>query len=202
MNARRQYVQAMRKRYRAAAGRKAKSALPDELVGVAGFDRKYAITLMNQPPTKKAATRKKRSGRPRAYRHCLSMIELAWEVLDYCCAERLHPQLLPLATALARHAEVELTREVREELERISRATLARRLAELPRPKPRLMRSGPHPNRILTAQVQALATAGTRTAPARWRWTSSSTTAARPAATTPARSPSSTSCAAGARAGR
>ena len=154
VNARREYVQAMRKRYRAAAGRKAKSALLDELVGVAGFDRKYAITLMNRPPARKAAAGKKRSGRPRAYRHCLSVIELAWEVLDFCCAERLHPQLLPLATALARHGEVELTREAREELQRISRATLARRLAELPRPKPRLMRSAPHPNRILASQVQ------------------------------------------------
>ncbi len=152
--ARREYVQTMRKRYRAAEGRKARSALLDELVGVAGFDRKYAITLMNQPPAKKAAARKKRSGRPRAYQHCLSVIEVAWEALDYCCAERLHPQLLPLATALARHAEVEVTREAREELERISRATLARRLAELPRAKPRLIRAGPHPSRILKSQVQ------------------------------------------------
>lgn len=154
MNARREYVQAMRKRYRAAVGRKAKSALLDEIVGVAGFDRKYAITLMNRPPSRKPAVGKKRSGRPRAYQHCLSVIELAWEVLDFCCAERLHPQLLPLATALARHGEVELTREVLEELQRISRATLARRLSELPRPKPRLMRSAPHPNRILASQVQ------------------------------------------------
>jgi transposase InsO family protein len=154
VKARSEYVQAMRKRYRAAAGRRAKSALLDELVDVAGFDRKYAITLMNQAPTRKPAAGKRRSGRPRAYQRCLSVIELAWEVLDFCCAERLHPQLLPLATALARHGEVELTREVREELERISRATLARRLAELPRPKPRLLRSAPHPNRILASQVQ------------------------------------------------
>jgi hypothetical protein len=154
VNARSEYVQTMRKRYRAAEGRKAKSTLLDELVGVAGFDRKYAITLMNQPSPRRAAAGKKRSGRPRAYQHCLSVIEVAWEALDYCCAERLHPQLLPLATALAHHAEVELTREAREELARISRATLARRLAELPRAKPRLMRAGPHPSRILKSQVQ------------------------------------------------
>ena len=154
VNARSEYVQTMRKRYRAAEGRKAKSTLLDELVGVAGFDRKYAITLMNQPAPRRPAAGKKRSGRPRAYQHCLSVIEVAWEALDYCCAERLHPQLLPLATALAHHAEVELTREAREELARISRATLARRLAELPRAKPRLMRAGPHPSRILKSQVQ------------------------------------------------
>lgn len=50
MNSRREYVQTMRKRYRAAEGRKAKSALLDELVGMAGLDRKYAVTLITSPP--------------------------------------------------------------------------------------------------------------------------------------------------------
>lgn len=154
MKARREYVKAMRKRYRAAVGRAAKGALLDELVGVAGYGRKYAVTLMNQQPSKRSGTGRKRSGRPRAYQHCLSVIEVAWEALDYCCAERLHPQLLPLAAALARHGEVEVPLEAREELERISRATLARRLAELPRGKPRLVRSAPHPSRMLQSQVQ------------------------------------------------
>ena len=133
--------------------RAARSALLDELVRVAGYDRKHAITLMNQTPSKRLRAGKKRSGRPRAYRHCLSVIETAWETLDSCCAERLHPQLVPLATKLARHNEVQVTREAREELARISRATLARRLAELPRGKPRLARSGPHPSRMLTTDV-------------------------------------------------
>jgi transposase InsO family protein len=144
----------MRKRYRSTQGRKAKSALLDELVDVAGFDRKYAITLMNKRPPRRPAAGKKRSGRPRAYRHCLHVVEVAWEALDYCCAERLHPQLVPIAEALARHDEIDLTREAREELARISRATLARRLMEMPRGKPRLARSGPHPSRVVQSQVQ------------------------------------------------
>ena len=151
--ARREYVLAMRKRYRAVTGRAARSALLDELVRVAGYDRKHAITLMNQRPAKRPGAGRKRSGRPRAYRHCLSVIEVVWEALDYCCAERLHPQLTTLATSLAQHEEIVLTREAREELACISRATLARRLAELPRGKPRLARSGPHPNRMLQVDV-------------------------------------------------
>lgn len=151
--AKREYVQAMRKRYRAAAGRKEKSALLDELVEVVGFDRKHAITVMNQRASKRSRPARKRSGRPRAYRHCLSVVEVVWEALDFCCAERLHPRLVPLAEALARHGELQLTLEAREELARISRATLARRLAELPRAKPRMLRAAPHPARLLQSQV-------------------------------------------------
>jgi len=76
-----------------------------------------------------------------------------WEALDYCCAERLQPQLLPLADALVRHGELRLTLEPREELGRISRATHAPRLRELPRPKLRLLPSGPHPARLLKSQL-------------------------------------------------
>lgn len=151
--AKREYVRAMRKRYRAAAGRKEKSALLDELVEVVGFDRKHAITVMNQRVSKRSRPARKRSGRPRAYRHCLSVVEVVWEALDFCCAERLHPRLVPLAEALARHGELQLTLEAREELARISRATLARRLAELPRAKPRMLRAAPHPARLLQSQV-------------------------------------------------
>ena len=151
--ARREYVRAMRKRYRAAAGRAEKGALLDEVVEVVGFDRKHAITVMNQRASKRSAPAGKRSGRPRAYRHCLAAVEAVWEALDYCCAERLHPRLVPLAEALARHGELPLTREAREELARISRATLARRLKDMPRAKPRLLRSAPHPARLLRSQV-------------------------------------------------
>ncbi|MDZ7802060.1 MAG: DDE-type integrase/transposase/recombinase [Trueperaceae bacterium] len=80
-------------------------------------------------------------------------MEVLWETLDYCCAQRLHPQLVPLAETLARHGELELPREVREELALISRATLARRLRELPRRKPKPLLSGQHPSRLLKSQV-------------------------------------------------
>jgi transposase InsO family protein len=97
--------------------------------------------------------RRARPGRPRRYRHCLPAVEVVWEALDYCCAQRLHPQLLPLAESLARHGEIRLTLEARQELSEISRATLARRLAEMHRPKPRPLLSGRHPARLLTSQV-------------------------------------------------
>jgi transposase InsO family protein len=143
----------MRKRYRATAGRRARSELLDELESVAGLTRKHAITLMNQQTPAAGKSRNKRSGRPRSYLVCMPVVEAVWEALDYCCAERLHPQLLPLSESLDRHKEIQVTLEAREELHRISRATLARRLRELPRGKPRLVASGQHPNRLLKSLV-------------------------------------------------
>jgi hypothetical protein len=156
----REYVKAMRKRYQAAAGRQERGELLDELVEVGGYSRKHAIALMNKAPPERPVRRKKRPGRPRSYQLCLPAVETVWEVLDYCCAERLHPQLLPLAEWLAEHKEIQLTLEVKRELAVISRATLARRLSEMHRPKPRLLRSGQHPSRLLKSQVPV----------ARYRW--------------------------------
>ena len=154
MGSKREYALAMWERYRKVASRQEKQELLDELVEVAGYTRKHAITLMNKPePPLKRTSRGKRPGRPRAYRHCLPAVEVAWEALDYCCAQRLHSQLVPLIENLERHDELRLTREAREELATISRATLARRLAEMPRGKPRPLLSGQHPNRLMKSQV-------------------------------------------------
>jgi transposase InsO family protein len=141
----------MAERYRACGSRKVKGELLDELERVAGYTRKHAITVMNGSSWRLRGG--KRSGRPRAYRHCLPAVEAAWEALDYCCAERLHPHLVSVAEALARHGELRLTREAREELACISRATLARRLEEMPRGKPRLWLARRHPSRPLSSEV-------------------------------------------------
>jgi len=152
MSSRREYTKAMRARYQRANHRE-RSKLLDEMVEVAGYTRKHAITLLNQSEPHTPRVSRPRSGRPRAYRHSLPAIELAWEALDYCCAQRLHPQLVPLTEALARHGELRLTLEARTELASISRATLARRLAEMPVRKPKQVPSGPHPNRAARSLV-------------------------------------------------
>lgn len=148
--ARREYVQVMRERYRRAVGRVAKGALLDEIERVLGWHRKHAIRAMAERPLRAPRTRR---GRPRQYLVCLSAIERVWEALDYCCAERLQPQLQRVAHDLVRHGELEAPAEVLEELGRISRATVARRIAQLPRPKPRRLPVAPHPQRLLKTAV-------------------------------------------------
>lgn len=148
---RREYVQAMRGRYAKAKTRKERGHLLDELVEVAGFDRKHAIKLMRQP--RKPPEKKPRRKRAKKYLEAMPVIARVWEALDYCCAERLHPQLLPVAEILHRHGEIHLTPEIRSQLSRISRTTLGRRLGCMPRCTPRKVVKAPRPG---TAVQQAV----------------------------------------------
>jgi len=63
---RREYAKAMRQRYQAAASRRERSELLNEMVKVAGYTRKHAITLLNQLEPLTPRVFRKRSGRPRA----------------------------------------------------------------------------------------------------------------------------------------
>jgi len=137
MRTRKEYVARMRERYIATKGKAAKTRLLDELVEVTGYNRKYAIRLLS----KKAwpAVVKPRRRRRRLYDECMPVVALVWEALDYCCAERLHPRLLPVAEQLSRHHIVYLTPEIAHQLSSISRATLGRRLKEMPNPKTRVI---------------------------------------------------------------
>jgi len=146
----REYVQLMRERYARAVGRAAKGVLLDELELVLGWHRKHAVRAMARAPRKAPRVR---GGRPRQYLACMVAIERVWEALDYCCAERLQPQLQRVARDLVRFGELEASEEVLEALGCISRATLARRIAALPRPKPRRLPVAPHPQRLLKAAV-------------------------------------------------
>lgn len=131
---RREYLEVMRRRYRSTQARPEKSALVDELVQTVGYHRKHALRILARPPA--AAT--KRAPKPLMYREALPAIQAVWEALDYACAERVHPVLLWTAEHLASLGAITLTAAAREQLAHISRATLARRLARLPRPHAKL----------------------------------------------------------------
>lgn len=133
MTSRREYLNIMCQRYRQAVSREEKSRVIEEVISVLGYHRKYAIQILNnRPSTTRNVVRRKR---PLQYQEALPVIQLVWEALDYPCAERLHPVLLPTAELLAIHGELSLTPHVRQQLAQISRATLARRLAKWRSPK-------------------------------------------------------------------
>jgi hypothetical protein len=137
MNSRREYIRAMRDRYRAAETKRDKGRLLDEVVAVAGYNRKYAIRLLGV--SDEPIRPKKRRKRKRRYTKCLPVVALCWEALDHCCAERLHPRLVPLTEQLIRHWVVYPDQEVLDELASISVSTLTRRLKEMPSPKARMV---------------------------------------------------------------
>lgn len=140
-SSRRQYLEVMQERYRA-AGRKERSSLLDEMEEVTGLARKTLIRLMSKSDLRRKPRSKERG---RTYkgevRYALSIIA---ESLDYICAERLHGNLAGMARHLAQHGEMHLTEDLLDQLENISVSTIRRHLRGmqkdeyyLPRPKPK-----------------------------------------------------------------
>lgn len=137
---RRKYLKKMQGRYRA-ADRVGRSALLTEMEAVTGLHRKSLTRLLHAPSLERRPRRRQR-GRTSGV-EVRSVVALVWESLDYICAERLTPALLPTARHLAAFGECRLTPAVEEQLGAISRATVQRLLRALPRPTPRLPRGGP-----------------------------------------------------------
>jgi hypothetical protein len=137
---RRQYLARMEGRYRAAS-RTGQSQLLDEMEAMTGLHRKSLVRLL-QPGGLLRHPRQRQRGRvyDRAVEDALRVI---WESLDYVCAERLTPALLPTAWVLARHGELALTPELEAHLGRISVATVQRRLTRFAQDTPRLPRKRP-----------------------------------------------------------
>jgi len=151
MSSRREYLVTMCKRYKNALSRAEKSQVIDELVNVLGYHRKYAVQVLNNPvATLKEPVQRKR---PIEYIEALPAIQLVWEVLDFPCAERLHPVLLSTAELLSKHGKLNLTPEIRLQMSQISRATLARRSKRLRSPKRTCTLPGRRPNTGLRAEI-------------------------------------------------
>lgn len=140
LDERRTYLGRMAPRYRA-ADRAGRGALLTEMEAVTGLHRKHLVRLLAPGGLLR---RKRAAPRGRAYGAAVDdAIRVVWESLDYVCAERLTPALLPTAEHLARFGELRLTAELRAQLGRISRATVQRRLDVLRQDTPRLPRRGP-----------------------------------------------------------
>lgn len=135
---RRKYLKRMHGRYWAAR-RSGRSRMLDEMELVTGMHRKSLIRLMRGGSL---ARKRRRGGRGVTYGNDVRyVVSVVWEALDYICAERLTPHLLPMAKHLARFDEVQLTPELEDKLGRVSRATVQRMLQRMPCEKPRLPRA-------------------------------------------------------------
>ncbi len=146
---RRKYLARMHPRY-LAADRTQRGHLLDEMMAVTGLHRKSLLRLLNAPTL---ARRLRTTPRSRTYGAAVeNALRLIWEALDYLCAERLTPVLVPTAQQLAQHGELVLTDDLLDQLGRISRASVQRRLARFTQDTPRLPRKGPEQaNRVAKA---------------------------------------------------
>ena len=145
---RRKYLRLVAPRY-AKAGRSERSALLTEMASVTGLHRKSLVRLLHRPSLDRAPKRP-RVRRRRYGAVVADVVRVVWESLDYVCAERLTPALLPTAQQLAQWEEVVLTDEVAAHLATISRATVQRLLQRFQMDRPRLPRRKPQPpNQLL-----------------------------------------------------
>ena len=88
-----EYFRAVYERYRQ-AGREAKQVMLNEFCMTTGYNRKYAIRLLNGPPPGKRAERRPRGRRPRYGPQVLSVLGAVWEAAGYPWSVRLKA-LLP-----------------------------------------------------------------------------------------------------------
>lgn len=138
---RRKYLKRMSRRY-ATGSREERGALLTEMETVTGMHRKSLIRLLAGPTLARQPRAKQRG---RTYGDDVRrVVRVVWESLDYICAERLTPGLLPTARLLAGFDELELTPGLELQLAAISEATVQRIIHGLPRwDRPRLPRRGP-----------------------------------------------------------
>jgi hypothetical protein len=137
---RRKYLKRMEGRYRR-ADRLGQGQLLDEMEAMTGLHRKSLLRLLGpgglvrQPRTRQ---------RGRVYGSAVDdALRVIWESLDYVCAERLTPGLVPTAQRLAAHGELVLSADLEQQLGQISVASVQRRLTRLAQDTPRLPRKGP-----------------------------------------------------------
>ena len=118
LNERRKYLKRMKPCYMTAK-RGERSGLLSEMEQVRDMHRKSLTRLLH---TESLERKKRQSPRCRSYgKEVEEVIVSVWESLDYICAER-----LTMTQHVARFGAVKLTREVEEQLQTISRATVSR----------------------------------------------------------------------------
>lgn len=144
----REYVKAIRVRY-LGAERKQKSMIPDEFCQTTGYSRKAAIRALCHPPSAKA----ERRGRKREYGLAVrEALREVWVASDCVCSKYLEPWLKDFIPILERQGELELEEGVKEQLLRMSPATMDRLL----QPYRRFKLRQPHSQSRARSGIRAL----------------------------------------------
>lgn len=147
-----EYAREVSARYRRAS-RAEKSLILDEFCQTCGYNRKYAVSLLRDPPALRTAPIQ----RPRAKRYGADVtraLKQLWQLSNGLCAKRLVPFLPELIAALERHQEICLSPEVREKLLTISPATADRILKVLRTGEVLRGRSTTKPGTLLREQIR------------------------------------------------
>ena len=150
LQTRRVLLQHMLPQYREASTVKKKSKLLDALTAATGYNRKYAMGLLNHAQMEHSTPQRPR---PHHYgpevQHALFLV---WYAANRICAKGLIPFLPTLVEALDRHEHLHLTEECRRQLLSMSAATADRLL----RSQRNLSQRGPSTTRAGTLLKQQI----------------------------------------------
>ena len=143
------YLRKMKSRY-VNVSRSQQGHLLDEMEAVTGLHRKSLIRLLKGTLKRKLRTKH----RSRTYSTSVeNAIRIIAESFDYICAERLTPNLVWMATHLAKHDELVLSPAVQAKLSRISISTTQRILARRQMTQPRPGRKRTQRRKGLTREI-------------------------------------------------
>jgi hypothetical protein len=158
MGERKAVTREMALRYRRAS-KKQKQLILDELCALTDWHRDHARRALRAVASRPVGvTRRRQVTSPRRRdpvydEKLVDIIRVAWAVLDGPCGKRLVPVLPELISVLERCGEVLVSAEQREQLARISAATIDRRLAADRKRLELKGRSGTKPGGLLKHQI-------------------------------------------------
>ncbi|MBV8099266.1 MAG: hypothetical protein JOZ31_08920 [Verrucomicrobia bacterium] len=112
----------LKSEYSTASG-KHKTALIDQLIETTGYSRKHAIALLNKK--RREGTRKQRM-RTSLNQEAVKALTLIWNVANRICGKRLVPFIPDICQNLESHGHLRLTSEAKQQLFRVSAATVDR----------------------------------------------------------------------------
>ena len=151
MNARKQYLEALRKEY-GRAGVSRRSDLLDEAEKRTGLNRKYLIRVLNHAPARKVKSRRRRRGAEYGAEVITALIEI-WDIFEQPCGQRMAPALRTELDRLRRLGEVRCTDEVAGQLKEISASTIDRLLAREKRVRNLRRNRNPNVQRLIYQKV-------------------------------------------------
>ncbi len=111
------------------ADKKEKGDILDEFCHNTGYNRKYAVRILQAGYDNNKVKRQGRKHRARKYGHeIMAVIVKIWELLEFPCGTRLKPNLVSTAEAMARFGELQINEQIILQLGSIGSRTLDRRL--------------------------------------------------------------------------
>ena len=127
IQSRREYLEAVRKRYHL-ANKREKGIILNEFCKVCEYNRKYAIRLLSHIDSIMLHRGKRRAGCPKKYSSpvILEVLKRIWTMLNLPCSRRLRAALPLWLPHYEAHYRTTLTAETRSLIESISSSTIDR----------------------------------------------------------------------------